>query len=767
MDVQSEAIAGDFLEASRLAGQGRLDLAESICREILQRQPTHSAALLLRGAIELQTGRTAQGAESIFSSIQSNPSQPGAYTLLGEALLDLNRPYEALRTYEIALEMDNRLVPACLGRGNALLDLQRPDEALASYDEVLRIQPNHAVALFNRGNALSSLKKYNAAIESYESAIAARPTYTAAHNNLGSVLKTNHQSARALASFDAATAIDPNMAEAWNNRGVILNELRRAEEALEAFDRVLRLRPGMPEAHFGRGGALRALNRPIEAIESYERALTLRSGYGEAVRCLAETLSFVGQPDQAARCYAELLKADPQFDFAAGALLHAQLQCADWSTIAPAASQESVHGAVLDGRRADLPFSFLAVSDSAAAQLQCARTFMAEPSGAVQSGRLDQSYRHDRTRIAYVSADFRQHAVSYLLAGVLERHDRQRFETIAISLRPEEASPMGQRIKRAFCRFIDVSGYSDEAVAQLMRDMEIDIAVDLVGLTQGQRPKVFAHRAAPIQVNYLGFPGTSGASFMDYIIADTFVIPPEHRRFYAEKVVYLPDCFQANDDERDISDKPITRREVGLPQDSFVFCCFNNTYKINPAIFGLWMRLLQKKVGSVLWLVSTTEIARENLRREAAKRDIDPQRLVFAPRWPYAEHLARLRVPDLFLDTVPFNAGTIGSDALWAGLPMLTCAGQSFAARMGGSLLTAAGLPELIAYSLEDYEAKALQLAQKPAELQELRERLNEHRRSVPLFDTDRFRGHLERAYEKMLEIHAGRGEPASFAVDP
>jgi predicted O-linked N-acetylglucosamine transferase (SPINDLY family) len=254
---------------------------------------------------------------------------------------------------------------------------------------------------------------------------------------------------------------------------------------------------------------------------------------------------------------------------------------------------------------------------------------------------------------------------------------------------------------------------------------------------------------------------------MDYIIADTFVIPPEHRRFYAEKVVYLPDCFQANDDERDISDKPITRQEVGLPQDSFVFCCFNNTYKINPAIFALWMRLLQKKVGSVLWLVSTTEIARENLRREAAKRDIDPQRLVFAPRWPYAEHLARLRVADLFLDTVPFNAGTIGSDALWAGLPMLTCAGQSFAARMGGSLLTAAGLPELIAYSLEDYEAKALQLAQKPAELQELRERLNEHRRSVPLFDTDRFRGHLERAYEKMLEIHAGRGEPASFAVDP
>jgi protein O-GlcNAc transferase len=767
MDAQSEAIAGAFLDASRLAGHGRLDQAESICREILQRQPAHSAALLLRGAIELQTGRTAQGAASIFGSIQCNPSQPGAYTLLGEALLDLNRPQEALRNYEAALEMDSRLVPAHLGRGNALLDLQRPAEALASYDEVLHIQPNHAVALFNRGNALSSLKRYDAAIESYGLAIAANPAYTAAHNNLGGVLKSLHEPERALASFDAAIAIDANFVEAWNNRGVVLNELRRPAEALQAFDCVLRLRPEMPEAHIGRGGALRALNRSIEAIDSYERALAVRSGDGEAMRCLAETLLFVGQPDQAARCYAGLLKSGPAFDFVAGALLHAQQQCADWSTRAPAASYENVHRAVLEGRRADLPFSFLAVSDSAAAQLQCARTFMADVSVAAGPRRTDRSYGHDRLRIAYVSADFRQHAVSHLLAGLFERHDRRRFEIIAISLRPEEASPMGERIKRAFCRFVDVSGHTDEAVAQLMRDMEIDIAVDLVGLTNGQRPKILARRPAPIQVNYLGFPGTSGASFIDYIIADAFVVPSECRRFYAEKVVYLPDCFQANDDRREITDKLMTRREAGLAQDSFVFCCFNNTYKINPTIFTLWMRLLQKAAGSVLWLIGSTDIARDNLRREAANRGVDPQRLVFAPRWPYAGHLARLSVADLFLDTLPFNAGTIGSDALWAGLPMLTCAGQAFAARMGGSLLRAAGLPELITYGFEEYETKALELAENPLQLQELRERLTENRRRLPLFDTDRFRRHLELAYEKMLEIHAGGGEPASFAVRP
>jgi predicted O-linked N-acetylglucosamine transferase (SPINDLY family) len=357
--------------------------------------------------------------------------------------------------------------------------------------------------------------------------------------------------------------------------------------------------------------------------------------------------------------------------------------------------------------------------------------------------------------------------VSYLLTGVLERHDRERFETFGIALRPADESASSLRVRRAFDHFIDVSAKSDGEVVELMRGLEIDIAIDLTGFTQGFRPRILALGAAPIQVGYLGYPGTLGAPLIDYLLADDFVVPPDRRTDYAEAIAYLPECFQANDDRRVISDRRFARGDAGLPETAFVFCCLNNSHKINPRMFDIWMRILARNPHAVLWLLTHEPEVRDNLCREALQRGVDPQRLVFAERLPYPEHLARLTLADLFLDTLPFNAGATASDALWAGVPVLTCAGDAFAARMAGSLLRAIGLPELITASLEDYEAQALRFAAEPQLLAPLREHLAVNRRSAPLFDTARFTAHLEAAYLEMWRRHERGERPATLTVSP
>jgi predicted O-linked N-acetylglucosamine transferase (SPINDLY family) len=378
-----------------------------------------------------------------------------------------------------------------------------------------------------------------------------------------------------------------------------------------------------------------------------------------------------------------------------------------------------------------------------------------------------ERYGHDRIRIAYLSADFRSHAVSHLLAGLIERHDRARFETIALSFGPDDGSEMRSRLSSAFERFIDVSDKSDREIAAMLRGLEIDIAVDLMGYTQDSRTGIFALRAAPVQINYLGYPGTMGADFMDYILADRTVIPERQQGDYAEKVVCLPDSFQPNDDARRIAERTPTRAEAGLPERGFVYCSFNNNYKITPAVFDIWMRLLRKIEGSVLWLRHSSTATADNLRREAGARGIDASRIVFAGQTKRLEdHLARHRLADLFLDTLPYNAHTTASDALWAGLPVVTCLGTTYAGRVAASLLHAVGLPELITQSLEDYEALALRLAMETDTLSAIKAKLARNRATHPLFDTDRYRRHLESAYATMWERYQRGEPPAAFCVE-
>jgi protein O-GlcNAc transferase len=490
--------------------------------------------------------------------------------------------------------------------------------------------------------------------------------------------------------------------------------------------------PGLSDALYGRGNALYDLKRYDEAIASYEKALAI----------------------------------SPEFEYAAGMLANTRMHCCDWRACEE--ESERLAADIRAGKSRIYPFAYLGISDSPQDQLLCSRIWVRDrysPSPApIWKG---ERYRHDRIRLAYLSADFHEHATAYLMAGLFEAHDRARFETIAVSFGPDSNDAMRARLVAAFDRFIDVRLQSDREVAALMRELEIDIAVDLKGYTGDARAGILSHRAAPVQVNYLGYPGTMGANFIDYIIADRIVIPEEHRGCYTEKAVYLPDTYQVNDSKRVVAARTPTRSAAGLPEHGFVFCSFNNANKIRPMVFDAWMRLLGKVEDSVLWLLASNAAAPRNLRKEAAHRGIAPERLIFAPTVTLEDHLARHRVADLFLDTLPYNAHTSASDALWAGLPVLTCMGTAFAGRVAASLLNAIGLNQLIAKSLEEYEALALELATNRSLLADIGSKLADNRDICPLFDTDRFRRHMEAAYMRMWKQCRQGEPPESYAVEP
>jgi predicted O-linked N-acetylglucosamine transferase (SPINDLY family) len=528
----------------------------------------------------------------------------------------------------------------------------------------------------------------------------------------------------------------------------------------------LSLRPDFAEALIARGNVLMELGRVPEALIHYERALLLAPESAEALYQRGSALFQLKRFEAAAASFARLLELSPDHDYAAGGMFHARLHACQWGEYGATAAE--LAAAVERGEKCEVPFSFLAHNANPATQLECARLYTADKfppaKDPIWTG---ERYRHDRIRVAYLSADFHDHATAYLMAGLFEAHDRARFEISAISFGPDPPGPMRGRLRPAFDRFLEVRETSERETARLLRELEIDIAVDLKGYTTDARPGILAQRGAPVQVSYLGYPGTLGADYIDYILADAYVIPAGHERFYSEKIVRLPGSYQVNDRKRAIAGQTPSRAELGLPRDGFVFCCFNNSYKIAPGVFDVWMRLLGQVPGSVLWLLEDNADATRNLVQEADRRGVAADRLVFAPRFGLPEHLARHRQAGLFLDTFPYNAHTTASDALWAGLPLVTCSGETFASRVAGSLLHAAGVPELATDNFVDYEALALKLAMEPDTLAAVRAKLARRRDACPLFDTGLFCRHLEAAYAAMHERHRRDEPPASFDVPP
>jgi predicted O-linked N-acetylglucosamine transferase (SPINDLY family) len=720
-----------FKKALALHQQGQLCEAEILYREIVEHDPGHFDAHSLLGVIASQRQDHAAAAAFFNRAATLNPSSALAHASAGNALSALHRHAEAVKSFEcsLALEPDR---PAVLNNlGNALFELRRFDEALACYRRSLGIQGGSAEVLLNRGNACLELGRPAEALADFEAALTAKAAYPEALNKRGAALRALRRLDEALASYDSALALRADYADALNDRGNTLLELGRGEEALISYDRALAARPAFAEALYNKGTALSALSRHDEAAQAFSRLLNLR----------------------------------PDFAYARGELLYSQLHCCDWTDRSPTIAR--IRQEVAAGKPAAAPFVFLSVSDLPGDQLRCAKIYSQDrvPAANGPPGRR-KPHRHDRIRVAYLSADFHDHATAYLTAELFELHDRTRFETYAISFGAERRGDMRIRLERAFSHFIDVRGRSDPDVAVLLRDLEIDIAVDLKGHTQHSRPGIFAAHPAPLQVSYLGYPGTTGADFMDYIIADRVTIPDEQRRFYTEKVIRVPETYHPTDSKRRLSEWTPTREEVGLPESGFVFCSFVANYKITPAIFDCWMRLLADIKGSVLWLLAGNERAVGNLRRVAEARGIAPERLVFAPRMKLERHLARQRLADLFLDTLPINAHTTASDALWAGVPLLTCLGAGFAGRVAASVLSAAGLPELIADAPEDYELLALELARNRGRLAAIRAKLARNRSTCPLFDTDRLRRRIESAFQTMYLRHQRGQQPIGFDVD-
>ena len=565
----------------------------------------------------------------------------------------------------------------------------------------------------------------------------------------------------ALADFDRALGLEPGNALALLYRGNLVMEDGAFAAALENFGRLLQLAPGYDEAWFRLGALLWRMDRPDEALASFAKVLELNPGRISAAFNCGMLLLKLERYDEAYVAFERVRSLAPEHPQLLGGLISAVQGACDFARW-PQLQRQAIE-AVRERRVVIAPLAFLPFCDDGALRLRCSAMFLADR--VPQTGAplwAGARYDHDRIRIAYLSADFRQHATAELIAGLIEKHDRTRFEVIAVSFGRDDGSAMRDRLIRAFDHFEDVRVKSDADVARWLRDREIDIAVDLKGHTEDARPGILAHRPCPVQVSYLGYPGTTAAPWLDYILADARVLPFDQQAFYSETIVHLPHCYQVNDSNRPIGKTP-TRAEAGLPQDAFVFCCFNAAWKITPVMFDIWMRLLKSASDSVLWLLDDNAAARRNLGLAAAERGIDPARLIFAPRVPSPVHLARHRLADLFLDTLPYNAHTTASDALWAGLPLLTCLGAGFDGRVAASLLETIGLPELVTHSIEDYESLALGLARDPARLAALKTKLAAI--SSPLYDTDGFRRSIEAAYVRMMEIAREGRSPESFTV--
>jgi predicted O-linked N-acetylglucosamine transferase (SPINDLY family) len=600
------------------------------------------------------------------------------------------------------------------------------------------VAPHAAVLHSNLGEALRCLGRLDDAARSYQQAVALDPGYADAHHNLGVVAAARGQTAEAVEHYRRALAIRPNYAEALCNLGLAVQEQGQLQEAAALFNQAAALAPTLVQAHFNLGNALHQLGRTEDAVAAYDRALAIEPDYTEAEN----------------------------------QLMHRLQHLCDWRRIE--AIVERQRQAIAQNPAATIsPFTILCIPSTPAEQLACAKNLVANRLAPLVATRREAlGFRHERRakgrlRIGYLSSDFHAHATAYLIAELFELHDRAGFETIAYSYGPDDASPIRKRLVAACDRFVEIGALFFAEAAQRIYEDGVDILVDLKGYTTGARSAIPALRPAPVQVSYLGYPGTMGAAFIDYLVTDRFVTPPERAYFYAEKLVYMPECYQVNDRKRPIARRTPPRSELGLPAEGFVFCCFNNPYKIMPPIFERWVRLLAAVPGSALWLLESNRAMAGNLRREAAVRGLDRGRLVFAPRVPIDEHLARFRAADLFLDTLPYNAHTTASDALWAGLPVLTCAGETFASRVAGSLLKAVGLPELITASLDDYEAAALRLAENRSELAGLRARLAANRLEAPLFDSERFTRHLETAYRMMWQTYLEGRAPTMIEVPP
>jgi protein O-GlcNAc transferase len=778
--------------------EGDLATAERLFREGIRLNPNYPAGHNNLGSVLQQQGRLTEAIAAHRHAIKLNPNYAEACLALGNALRQQGNLEEAMTAYRSAIRA-RRDYPEAHNNVGVLLQMQgRLEEAASAYREAAALRPAYAEAVFNLGAVLHQQHELDAAEAAYRRVIAFNPAVAVVHNNLATVLKDRGLLDQALAALEKAFELKPDYAEAFYNRATVLQQQALLEDALAAYGEAIRLRSDYTEAinnagivlqELGRGGdavelyrqllermpadadacnnmgtTLLAEARPNEARAAFEQALANRPDFPEAVYNLGNARRELGDLSGAIAAYQNALQLRPGYDDAFSQLVHHRALACAWDDVEE--NQTRLVEMVRRGARVP-PFYLVSTPASASDQLICARQWIAPikpPPKTIFAH--DVAAERGRIRLGYLSGDFHQHATAQLTAELFELHDRDRFEVFAYSYGPDDHSPMRARLDRAFDRFVDINALSHRNAAQRIHADGIDILVDLKGYTYHARPAISAYRPAPLQVSYLGYPATMGADFIDYIIVDGIVVPESQQPFFSEKLVHLPGCYQVNDRRREVASARTSRRDCGLPESRLVFCSFNNSYKISPAFFDIWMRLVRAVPGSVLWLLEANELVKANLCSEAEKRGVGAERLIFAPRVGPAEHLGRHRHADLFLDTLPCNAHTTASDALWAGLPVLTCCGDTFAGRVAASLLTAVGMRELIAPSVEEYERMALALACDQPRLIALRQKLADHRDASSLFDPVKLTGNIEAAYARMWQTWLSRKTPEPFAIE-
>lgn len=623
-------------------------------------------------------------------------------------------------------------------------------QAKALYGQVLDAAPRHPAVLTLLGMAECQSGQLEAGIQYLNLSLAIDPAQPDACFYLGNAQMTLGWLDAAYGSYDRAVRLQPAYGDAWRNRGDALRRLGHVEPAIASYDQALKIQPHDVQALLNRGESRHYSGQVDAALADYDAAVALAPNRADAHYNRGIALTEMRRLDEASLSLDKAAALNPAFPWLAGQALSTRMHLAKWDGFRE--RRDRLAARIGRGEPAAVPFQIQALIDAPDMQRKAAEIYVAVNGLRGQFlPPLQRPARRERIRIGYVSSDFNDHPVSHLLAGVLERHDRTKFEVLAFALRPVKADAWQARIANAVDRFIDLSGLPDAEAARLMRAQDIDIVIDLNGFTDGHRAQLFAERVAPVQASYIGYLGTLGAPFMDYLIADEVLIPKASRRFYVEKIAYLP-CYQPNAGWQPASSPPPSRAELGLPEDAFVFCSFNQVYKLTPGVFDSWMRILGQAPGSVLWLSTLNPAVVTNLNAEAQKRGVDPGRLIIADRVPLEAHLARQPLADLFLDSHPYNAGATASNALRRGLPVLTRTGDSFAARMGASLLHGAGLPELITETAEDYEALAVRLATQPEEMAKVKQKLAASLPGCLLFDTERTARALESLFAGMHE---------------
>jgi len=675
--------------AFNLLSNGKFDAAERLLKQVLRNDPSARLSLYYLGLIEYRRNRFAKAAELIEKAIALGEVDPTVFNNLGLALMAAKQRKQAIKAFDQAIELDSAYV----------------------------------LAWFNRGIAYDRSKRPKEAQDSYEKALAFDPYFTLAHNNLGLVHQRNGDLTKAIACFEACLLIQPDYHLALNNLGFCQQLLGLTDLALDHFQTATNILPLYTEAHVNLGNLLQQLGRYCEALEHYQIAF----------------------------------KLDPELDLLLGNLMHCKAMICDWQNYETQWRQieKKTHQGLLPCS----PFVLLSGCDNGKTALMLAQRYterhvhapdLAAP---LSPDQMQTAMRSSKLRIGYISSDFREHPVAYLMVGIIENHDRAAFEVVGFAIGRPGHDSLGQRICESFDQFIDVSSLSDHQVVETIRSQHIDIAIDLNGYIEGCRPSIFKARVAPVQINYYGYPGTMGASFMDYIVGDRYLMPSGSEAYYQEKIIYLPESYQPNDDRRPIIDSAANRTTQGLPEDAFVFCCFNKPYKITPSVFASWMQILSAVPKAVLWLQSNDNTVRLNLRQSATKAGINPDRLVFATRVPTtAEHLARYRLADLFLDTYPYSAHTTANDALWADLPVLGFSGETFSARVSESLLSVLNLSDLVMRTIPAYQTKAIELAQHPDQLLDFRERLMAAKKTSTLYQPAQITRWLEAGFTKAHE---------------